>query len=153
MSKGIPKCFWPTVFLEAWGTKAPKPHIFKKRLFLLALPHSAARPKNNWFPENVRFVALVPHRPPKDHLAKKPLRDPFGQCQSTWSAPEVRNPRSLGQACDRSAQNNSKWGHVCHTALSEHERVTVSSMRCKSKLPQTTQTPLKRLFGCMAQRC
>ncbi len=47
---------WPSGgFLEAWGTKAKKPQLFKKRLvFGLA----AARPKNQFFPEQVWFFGL-----------------------------------------------------------------------------------------------
>ncbi len=45
--EGIPKCFcWPSVFWEAWGAKAKRPHM-------LALPPKAVRPTNHYFPENV----------------------------------------------------------------------------------------------------
>ena len=36
--KGIPECFcWPSVLLEAWRTKAKKPHLFQKRVIVWPL--------------------------------------------------------------------------------------------------------------------
>ncbi len=43
----------PSGLLEAWGTKAQKQHVFQKRVFVWP-----------WYPRQ------------KNHLAKKPLRDP-----------------------------------------------------------------------------
>ena len=45
---------WPSVFLEALGAKAKKPHIFENIIVFV------------WYP-----------RPPTNHWAKKQLRDPF----------------------------------------------------------------------------
>ena len=45
--------YWPSGFLEAWGTKAKKPHLLQENTGLLALPPSAARPKNHYVFENV----------------------------------------------------------------------------------------------------
>ena len=50
-----PDCLQVPSFIEAWGAKAPKSHIFEDE--------SSFWP---WYP-----------RPPKNHLSKKPLRNPF----------------------------------------------------------------------------
>jgi hypothetical protein len=55
LTKEIQTCSFGQVFLEAWCTKAKKPHIFKKLLVFWP-----------WHP-----------KPPENHLAKKTHRDPF----------------------------------------------------------------------------
>jgi hypothetical protein len=51
--------YWPSGFLEAWGTKAKKPHFFKNIYNgLLALPASAAGPKKQYFREQAWFFGL-----------------------------------------------------------------------------------------------
>jgi hypothetical protein len=49
--------YWPSGFLEAWGTKAKKPQFSRNVLFLLALPQGQ---KNSMFLDNCVFLALVP---------------------------------------------------------------------------------------------
>ncbi len=73
--------FGPSVFGEAWGTRAKKPHLFLK--IVVSWP-------------------LYP-RPPTNHLAKKPPRDPVGR--GTWtrgqilyfnfSVPYIRSPEPI----------------------------------------------------------
>ncbi len=58
---------WPSWFLETWGTKAEKTHIFKNRVFLLALPPKAAEPHNICVWRLCGVLALVPK------ASKKPL--------------------------------------------------------------------------------
>jgi hypothetical protein len=48
---------WLSVFLDACGTKAKKPHIKENPCFL-ALPPSAARPTKQHFLENVWLFGL-----------------------------------------------------------------------------------------------
>ena len=52
--------FWPSCFLEAWGTKAKKPHMVKNITVFLAVPPKAARPNTSFFLEHVWLLALVP---------------------------------------------------------------------------------------------
>ncbi len=47
--------FWPSVFLESWGAKSRKPHIFQKHVVF-----------GPWYPSL-----------PAKHMAPKPLRDSF----------------------------------------------------------------------------
>ncbi len=62
---------WPSGFLEAWGARANKPHIFKKFVFLLALPPKAARPNNHSCLGHVRFFGPWCPRPPKTPLGQQ----------------------------------------------------------------------------------
>ncbi len=71
------QCFLGQVFLlKAWGTEAKKTHVQDKS-GCLALPPLAARPTKTLSSWNcVVFCPRCP-RPPKNHLAKNPHRDPF----------------------------------------------------------------------------
>ena len=77
--------FWPSVFLEAWSTKAKTPHIFQKRVVLLAGPPSAARPTNHSFLKNMWICGLGTQGLQKTSWLTKPLRDPFEKALSTDS--------------------------------------------------------------------
>ena len=77
--------FWPSVFLEAWSTKAKTPHIFQNRVVLLAGPPSAARPTNHSFLKNMWICGLGTQGLQKPSWLTKPLRDPFEKALSTDS--------------------------------------------------------------------
>jgi hypothetical protein len=66
--------YWPSGFLEAWGTKAKKPH-FSRNILVYWPCRQANKPVCSW--KSVVFWPGYP-RPPKNHLANKPLRDPSG---------------------------------------------------------------------------
>jgi hypothetical protein len=66
--------FWPSGFLEAWGTKAKQPQIFRKRVVLLALPPRSARPKNHSILEDECFFGLGTYCLQKDTWPKKHFR-------------------------------------------------------------------------------
>ncbi len=59
-SKGSRSVFWPRCFLDAWGTKAKKPHLFRK--ILLVWPCSLRRQgkKTMIFYKKCGFLAWVP---------------------------------------------------------------------------------------------
>ncbi len=92
--------FWPSLFWEAWGTKAKKPHIFQKQMFLLALPPKAAGPNNHCSGKLVVFWPWCP-RPPKSHLATKTLRAPFEFRGAALAAKRLRpnRPQTLDRRC------------------------------------------------------
>ncbi len=65
---------WSSGFLEARGTKAKKPDVFRKRLFF-GLAAEGGKAEKPVFPLNsVVFGPWYPRRP-KTHLAPKTLRD------------------------------------------------------------------------------
>ncbi len=68
----------PGGFLEAWGTKAQKPHFVRKRVVL-------ALPKNNYFIEICDCFTLAPQAS-KKQMARKPLRGPFDSGESNGTA-------------------------------------------------------------------
>ncbi len=95
-SEGSRSGFVGQVFFGGLGHPGQKTTHFQEHRGILALPPSAARPKNNSFPEKVLFFSLgTPGLPkntwPKDHfgipLNFSPKRQPFpgrntGVCES-----------------------------------------------------------------------
>ena len=59
--------YWPSVFLEAWGTKAKKPHFMKDILVYWPCRLRRQGQKNSMFLKQCGFLALVPQ------ASKKPL--------------------------------------------------------------------------------
>ena len=59
--------YWPSVFLEAWGTKAKKPHFFQKILVYWPCRIRRQSQKTSIFLNKYCFLALVPQ------ASKKPL--------------------------------------------------------------------------------
>ncbi len=85
-----------SVLLEAWGAKAKKPHIFKKRaVFGIAAVFGLAAEggKAKQTVVSGKCVVFWPWRSQasKKHLAKKRLRDPFEEPD------DVRVPDLTGQ--------------------------------------------------------
>ncbi len=64
---------WPSVFLEAWGTKAPENLAFSRKSCFVCLAASASRPKNHDFSQHVWCFEFGT---PGNQLANKILRDP-----------------------------------------------------------------------------
>ncbi len=92
--------FWPSVFLEAWGTKAKKPHMFQKCFCWPCRPRRQGQ-QTTIVLKMCGFLALGPQAS-KNHLAKQPLRQhptlldgfrsglrPFRPPKSTISGPET----------------------------------------------------------------
>jgi hypothetical protein len=68
--------YWPSVFLEAWSTKA-KHNTFSGTYWFIGLAAFGGRVNKPIFSlTSVVFLPWYP-RPPTNHLANKPLRDPF----------------------------------------------------------------------------
>ncbi len=74
-SKGSRNGFRPSGFLEAWGSKAQKPHIFRKVVFFWPCRLRRQGQTTIIFWNKCGFWALVPRRP-KNTWPTKPLRDP-----------------------------------------------------------------------------
>ncbi len=85
---------WPSVFLEAWGTKANKLHFFKNIIMLGPCRLRRQGPKIGTFLKKVRHP-----KPPKNHVANQTLRDP----SETFS----REPETSGR-CRPSAEFSDK---------------------------------------------
>ncbi len=62
---------------EAWGTKAKKPHIFRN-IVVFGLVAEGGKANKPVFSSQSHVCWPWYPRPPKNHLAKKPLRDPSG---------------------------------------------------------------------------
>ncbi len=70
--KGIPKsCYWPSVFLEAWGTKANKLQIFQKRVVCWPCRLRRQGQKHHSFLEMCGLFGPWYPRPPNNHMANK----------------------------------------------------------------------------------
>ncbi len=68
--------FWPSGVLEAWGTQAKRPHMFRKIVVVWPCRLRRQGQKTTVFLKMCGFWPWYP-RPPKKDLAKKPRRDPF----------------------------------------------------------------------------
>ncbi len=73
--KGIPKCLFGQVFFGGLGYQGQQIPHFPKTAVFLALPPKAAKPNKQLFLKHVVLWPWYPRRP-KNHLAKKRLRDP-----------------------------------------------------------------------------
>ncbi len=69
--KQVKQVYWPSDFLEAWGTKAKKTTGVHAKTCFLALPPSAARPPKHSFPGKVWFLGLGTPGLQQKHLANK----------------------------------------------------------------------------------
>ncbi len=78
-SEGSRSGFLATWFFGGLGYQGNKTTLFQDNTVCLAVPPSAARPKTQYFHEQMWFFGLGFPRPPKNHLAQKPFRDPFEQ--------------------------------------------------------------------------
>ncbi len=75
--KGIPKrLFGQVFFLEAWGTKA-KNRTFSRNQLFFGLAADGGKAKQPFFSRKYMVSCPWHPGPPKNHLAQKPLRDPF----------------------------------------------------------------------------
>jgi hypothetical protein len=68
--------FWPSVFLEAKGTKAQKPHILQKRMFFWPFHLRRQGPRTIRFWKMCVVWPWCP-KPPQNYLTQHSLRDPF----------------------------------------------------------------------------
>ncbi len=83
--------------MEAWGTKAKTPHIFRKPTFFGLAAFGGKAQKLIVSSKCMVFWPWSP-RPPKNHLANKPIRDPFEIA--------LESPSGADFGCNRHCKTN-----------------------------------------------
>ncbi len=114
--------FLATCFLEAWGTKANKPYSFKKVLIFGLAAFGGKATTTICFWRMCGFWPWHP-KPPKKHLAKKPLRDPseehkVGDYQARGAVPYVRKRREAGETAYNDESTALTLCHLCKMSRS-----------------------------------
>jgi hypothetical protein len=83
--------FWPSVFCDAWGIKAQKPHILQETNVFLASPPKRQGGQNLRFCKVCSFLAVVPHASKKQPGQQKQIGIPLNKTS------QVESPRRGGR--------------------------------------------------------